>query len=252
MTVNYGVGATASKGIWWVDYELYDVAGNIVQAQSEGERFAVAVSRTEGVQPGAWQMWTTSSDSYVAKGSDVVLTVNVKNNSTTDIVNGSIVIGAHQARAEGGAWFVNLTSIANVTIPAGSQQSFNYTTRIDYSSSFYFYLFDRYVGGVPYFPEIPAGLVTSCERGVWVVPANVATTISVDKAIYVRGDTANISVNLNNLQSASYTNLSAQVRILIQAIQWFNQSFTNNLSVNSQVIIIDNIWNREALKMGVM
>ncbi|MEK6645300.1 MAG: N-acetylmuramoyl-L-alanine amidase, partial [Candidatus Firestonebacteria bacterium] len=64
MTVNYGVLSEAKKGIWWIDYELYDVAGNIVQAQSEGERFAVAESRTEGVQPGAWQMWTTSSDSY--------------------------------------------------------------------------------------------------------------------------------------------------------------------------------------------
>jgi len=43
ITTLYSLPSTLySLGIWWIDYELQDTAGNIIQPQTEGERFAVS------------------------------------------------------------------------------------------------------------------------------------------------------------------------------------------------------------------
>jgi len=222
-TVSYNSLAESKRGIWWIDYILYDSSGNIVQTEMEGERFAIQVPVATAYLPKDFQFWAVSSDDYVTRGSKIVLTINVKNNTDVDIVNANIGIGAHQSIGEGGEFWKYLHTIPNVTIPAKGERSFIYECTINISTMFMIGLFTGNVpsdmGGF----RLAAKLYT--EKGVWVVPPEVLTTVSLDKSIYTKGETVTGLLKLENLQSASY-DVIANLRVVdINNVEIFSQSY---------------------------
>ncbi|MEK6646985.1 MAG: hypothetical protein AABY84_09965, partial [Candidatus Firestonebacteria bacterium] len=132
---------------------------------------------------------------------------------------------------EGGVWWKMIGSLPGVTVPARTTRAFTYNYTINISSTIIMGLFgegkipDPYVGMLK-------GADIIAERGIWVVPAGVSVGIGVDKGIYKRGENAQVSVSVKNMQNISYNaNASVKVYDPINALV-FNQSFSLVLVAN--------------------
>ncbi|MFH1777704.1 MAG: hypothetical protein ABH952_09145, partial [Candidatus Omnitrophota bacterium] len=199
---SYNIGNTSiSGGIWEICYALLDEQNSVIQTDVCGERFVISITKFYEYSPEKLQMWVVSSGEKVSAGSEVAFSIFLKNNTDTE-VRGNIGIGAHEARAEGGRWWVYLDDVNSIVIPAQTQIEIPYNTIINRSSSFYFGLFaeDR-----PTNTWFLRGAMRWVEKGVWVVQPVSDIKLQTDKKTYKREEDVNISVNMSNYCGFDYS-----------------------------------------------
>ncbi|MEW6608963.1 MAG: hypothetical protein AB1414_16205, partial [bacterium] len=209
LPISYFSLSTSPLGIWHVEYSLLDSAGVAFQTESQGARFVIS-NPSQGAQPNPdFMVWVTSTTENVTPGSTVVLTIHVKNNSDTDLINGSIVIGTWQT---------------SVNVGAHSETSFIYTTSIGSSILFRITLLDS--------ENIR---LSSSEKGIWVLSASARADISLDKSTYKKGETVIINQTITNRTQAAY-DCSVNTYILNpQNQKVYDTTESLNLSASGQV-----------------
>ncbi|MFH1961626.1 MAG: peptidoglycan DD-metalloendopeptidase family protein [bacterium] len=224
-----------SLGIWWIDYELQDNAGNTIQEQMEGERFTVSKHLLGGNRLEGYKIWAVSPE-YIQSGEMATFTVFVRNDTDSDLVNGNIGVGVHEEKASGGRWWAYVGTITDVSIPAHSQGSFSFTRRMDISASTYFGLFpagrrcdDR---------EFLRGAMAQCEKGVWMVKPSVRNMVISDN-IYNHGDTMCGTITIANQSPIGYTlNLNPRIKGLGNPVDysvWLPPNSTTAFPINISI-----------------
>ncbi|MEW6679906.1 MAG: hypothetical protein AB1297_02635, partial [bacterium] len=129
----------------------------------------------------------------------MVYTVYLKNNTDNPLENRTIVVSN-----KGGAYWRFYGSITNVNIPAKSQGSFAFKTRLNYSTFMYFGLLREPFGNMYDTIAWKDAIIIYCEKGVWLKEARVDVGIRTNKSLYGQGDKVNISVFLKNKQAIGY------------------------------------------------
>jgi len=234
VTITFTDTASTPLGIWSLDALLYNDSA-LIQSNYDAQRFAVSLygANPKGfVTQSGIQLWVTSIDDHVAKGSEVVFTVHVKNDGDTDFT-GNIAVGGHEARHEGGRWWVYYGAVTNITVPAHAQQSFLYTHRMNYSTSMYFGLFEA---GVDYqYTWFHSGARAVTEKGVWVFSPSVDTEVVTDQQEYAKGDAVAILLHLTNKRSAACNTTVTVLALDPYNTKVFEDTLTFNVSAYDSV-----------------
>ena len=184
LNTQYSSLPTSPLGIWWVNYELLDSNGNILQSQTEGERFVISNPPSGTQTDPNFMFWATSNAEQVTPGSNIVLTIWVKNNSDTDLLNASINVNRlHQP----------YQTINNVNVAAYSEESFTFSAEMTHSGMFELTLNDS--------NNIK---LANTEKGIWVFSPSAKINISIDKTTYKKGENVIIDQTITNLTSAAY------------------------------------------------
>ncbi|MEW6096355.1 MAG: hypothetical protein AB1567_07510 [bacterium] len=109
---------------------------------------------------------------------------------------------------KGGRWWEHIDTITDINVSAHSQRSFLYEREVYLSTSTYFGL---YIGKI-FDTWLFNGAVARCERGVWIVEAEVNLNITTDKKNYAKGETVSTTLKITNEKSIEYeTNLQLKV-----------------------------------------
>jgi hypothetical protein len=194
--VIYASTNTSPLGIYHIDYTLLDAQGNIVQPRAESDSGRFAVSQPSGnIYHPLYQLWVTSPVENVFKGEEVIFTIHIKNNTAQDILAGKIGIGSHEARSEGGRWWVFHEAIEGIDIPAGGQVDIPWTFRINISQSIFFGLFKNADNPNTY---LVRGGLAWAEKGIKLIIPSLDVTLKTDKNIYLKEETLVINALLKN------------------------------------------------------
>lgn len=106
-------------GIWHVDYILYNSSDEEIQPQTETDsgRFVITKNLIGSYNPSNYQIWFTSPTEEVFEGEEVVFTLHLKNNTSSEwngTVNVSTVRGTPIRRTD------------NFSVPAGGEITIDY------------------------------------------------------------------------------------------------------------------------------
>lgn len=219
--------ATLPLGIWWVNYSLRDASGNIIQPETEGERFQVSYHYVAGKIDEGYQIWAVAPVEQVVAGTEVPFTIYFKNDKDTDFT-GDIAVYTRP-----GAEY--LGSISGISVLAHTQAQYVFSTPVNYSTRFCFVLFDQPQDYKAIRENWWSYCVTYAEKGVWVVRPQVDTNVMVDKKIYHTGEEVHIEIGLRNEQRADY---SAELRIVVtdgENIKIFEENREVTLSARGSV-----------------
>ena len=201
---SYPLAPNAVLGIYHIDYTLLDGQGNIIQPQAETDsgRFVVSNPPASSYQPAkTFQIWATSPTEHVLKGTPVTFAINVKNNTSADLVNGQIGIGAHEQGSEGGRFWIYRETLKGINVKKGEQIEIPWTFQINISQSVYFGLFKD---GDNTNTFLEGGGLARVEKGIRVLYPSASVSVSIDKAIYGRGQTIAANISLKNKISSSW------------------------------------------------
>jgi hypothetical protein len=196
--VSYTTASISTLGIYHIDYTLLDAQGNIIQPQAETDsgRFVVSNPPATAYQPSkTYQLWVTSPAEHVFQGTDVTFTIHIKNNTSGPLQGAKLGIGSHEARSEGGRWWIYHEAIEGINIPAGGQIEIPWTFRIDISQSIFFGLFRGTDNPNTYL--VREGLAWA-EKGIRLIKPFSNITIQTDKTIYAKGETVIINASFKN------------------------------------------------------
>ncbi|MDI6782162.1 MAG: hypothetical protein QME49_08690, partial [bacterium] len=69
----------STLGIWWIDYELQDIADNTIQPQTEGSQFAISEHLTNTQLLSDLIFSVTTPDGMLVAGSDVTFSIQITN-----------------------------------------------------------------------------------------------------------------------------------------------------------------------------
>ncbi|MBM3302706.1 MAG: hypothetical protein FJY85_22490, partial [Deltaproteobacteria bacterium] len=165
-TIPVTAPSSSALGIYHIDYELIDSNGDVIQPEAETDsgRFVASNPPDDAYQPSSsFKVWVTTTTDRVTEGSDVTFTIHIKNNTSSDLVDGQIGIGSHEA---GGKHWIYRETITGVNINAGQTAEVAWTFRIDLSQAVYFGLFRADQNADSYFLK---GGLARAERGVRIL-----------------------------------------------------------------------------------
>lgn len=202
--LSYISSSTSALGIYHVDYTLLDAQGNTIQPQAETDSGRFVVSNPPGTayQPEkTFQLWITSPEEYVASGTEVTFTIHIKNNTSQDLIGAKIGIGSHEARSEGGRWWIYREAIEGIDILAGGQVDIPWTFRIDISQSIYFGLFRSDQNPDTWFVS---GGLAGTQKGIWLIKPFANLTTATDRILYAKGETVIINTSIKNNAPAGW------------------------------------------------
>jgi len=188
ISVSYTSSSTSTLGIYHIDYELYDANGIIVQPQSETDsgRFVVSKPLSNPYKSPNFNFSIQSDAEQYLYGIPATFTVIAWNN--TDI-NYTITFRYYLPH-------LGPSGTYTVEVPAKSSASFNIVVpEVKHQGWLYGTFYDE-----------SGKVVGSAQKGIWMVgypSANV--TVTTDKTLYGKGETVNLTLNLQNKQGANYT-----------------------------------------------
>jgi hypothetical protein len=183
--------APTNLGIYPVNYSLYDDT-LLLQEEKPGERFAVKVDIPVGEYLlGDFSSWATAESEKIPFGSDAVFTIFLRN-STASPFTGKVMISIHNR--EGPYWAL-IDSITNVEISPDTFITLSYSRPVDKSGYTYFGL---YKTNTLYYNNFFIDAITSCRKGVWVVPAQCEVTMNTDREMYFKNEYVHFNINASS------------------------------------------------------
>jgi hypothetical protein len=200
-------------GIYHVDYVLLDAQGNMIQPQAETDSGRFIISNPPQVGTVNKDIWLTitSPDQQVFYGEPFVYTFHVFNNTDTARNLTIKTLLPHTGRTH--EW--NIAAAANgETTLTGSDLFLDTRWMFETLRA---YLYDENGTQISSYMLSFKGLYPS---------VNVAT--KTDKTLYAKGETVNLSVTLQNKQSAPYA-ANLQIKVIDPTN---NLAFNQSLSVN--------------------
>lgn len=174
-----------SLGIYHIDYELYDINGIIIQPQAETDsgRFVVSNPPSNAAQEAQLTFSVQSDSENYETNSIANFTIIAFNNSDKDrTVSAVVMVGSYPL-------FSKL-----LTLPAKGSSSFEYSKYVASSGTLHVRFYDY---------EDHTFLGTA-SKGYWIYTPSVKVTLQTDKTLYGRGETVNITANLNNTYKYSH------------------------------------------------
>ncbi len=236
-TVAYQSASTDPLGIYHIDYVLLDSAGNIIQpaAETDSGRFAVSNPPANSYVSPDFNFVTTSDSKAYAYGSNATFTITVYNNTSSQRTVTAETYLPHDywstgdAQTYGGDWQHPWLNIANpITIAPNSSSSLVMTVPI------------RSTQGedtiITHFKDESGNWVGQAYKYFRVVWPSVRINVSADKQDYLRGDTVNLALNLNNNSIVSYP---VTVDLTVQDPNKntvYNSTFNENFETPSAIL----------------
>jgi sugar lactone lactonase YvrE len=208
----YASPATASLGIYHIDYELYDSTGAIIQPQAETDsgRFVVSNPPVNSNTSPAFNFVVNSDSEKYAYGSDTMFTITMYNNTDTErTITAKYFFPHHWWETHemqyGGDWSqrdLNITK--TMSIPSKSSASFPHILNNARASV------DRLWA---YFYDENGKQVGMASRGFYVFKPSVNIEIITDKPLYSKGETVNVALSIQNSVNV-YSPSTLNVRVV--------------------------------------
>lgn len=197
----FQANASGALGIHHIDYLLLDNQGTTIQPQAETDsgRFVVSKPPAELTKAPDFNFSVNSSSEHYARGSDATFTVTMYNHTDAERTITAKYFFPHHFWESGsnaiygGDWNNrNLNLTRTMTVPAKGSASFTHTqnvwANIDRLWAYFYDENGKEVGG--------------SSRGFYVFQPAVDVSVKTAKTLYARGETVNITVNLQNKQNA--------------------------------------------------
>ncbi len=182
----YTTSTTGPFGIWWVEYELLDNKGEKIfhdfysRRELLSGRFIVSNPPSTPAHVAQLSLSVQSDLEKYADDSTATFTIIVFNNSD---IEKTVTV-----RYEAGSQVM--------TVPAKGSSNFTYTKTVTFSESTQWVLAHLY--------DENNRFLTSNSKSYWVYWPSVNVSVQTDKTIYAKGETVNLTLNLQNKQNASY------------------------------------------------
>ena len=204
--VSYTTSSSSELGIYHIDYELYDIQGNVIQpnAETDSGRFVVSNPPSNPYKSPDFNFTVNSDSEYYVYGSDAAFTVTIWNNSDTDRTVTTKYCMPHHYLETGdpqyGGWIAKpeLMLTETLLIPANGSSSFTHIMNNARAS------LDRFWA---YFYNEDNKNIGVASKGFFVVKPLVEVSLQTDKAFYIKGGAVNFTINLQSKNSISYATI---------------------------------------------
>lgn len=208
ITAQYTAPTNAPLGIYRVDYILLDGTGTVIQPQAETDsgRFVVNNPLVNPYKSLDFNFSATTNTERVAYGGDALFTVRIWNNSPTArtvtaryvfphmyLITRDPGYGIYKGSYASGTDNEWLTKV--VTIQPNGKTSFDHLLgQITHDEFIHVNFYDE-----------SNKLIGSTHRGFFIFYPSINVSVQTNKPMYSRGETANITVTLQNKQGVDYT-----------------------------------------------
>lgn len=208
---SYTTASNSPLGIWHIDYLLYDDTGNIISSNVtfDSGRFVVSSPPSDPYAESGLNISITTPSEYIFPGQDVPFIVTLWNNTDKD----------ERLRLYSGWDHIPRAFLDEVLVPAKGSISNNYTIPNPTSGrSLWVDVFSE--SGLQirskamyHFTDDPWTYAGSYGKGFVIIYPSVDVTVQTDKTLYAKGETVNLTLNLQNTQKVSYTT-ALKVKVL--------------------------------------